>query len=282
MESLFPENDLCGRQKFSPPRQPPVLSRTPGIGTLELGGIAASVSDNHDTGEQGISEGRIAEVRNSFVAAAKRAEDVGFDGVAVHGAFAFVLSQFLSPLLNRRSDTYGGPLENRARLIFEVIEAIRKTVRPDFQIGLRLSVERFGLVVEEVGDVAAEAFRRECIDYLDLALWDSRQVLQDGNNKGRRTLSLFTKLDRRRVRLGTAGKIMSASHAGELLDEGCDFVLIGRAAILHADFPQRAAQDAAYASPPLPVTEAFLRSEGISPPFINYMRTWPNFVAADT
>ena len=246
----------------------------------ELGGIPAAASDEPRTGTRAMTTEQVGQLRDSFVEAALRAERAGFDGICAHGAFGFVLSEFLSPLLNRRQDQYGGSLENRARLLFEAVEGIRERAGPEFQIGLRLSVERHGLRLEELRDVAAESFRRRNIDYLDLALWDSRQVVAEGGEKGRTVLSLFTGLDRGLVRLGTAGKIMGAKRAAELLDEGCDFVLIGRAAILHADFPRRVALDPTYASPQLPVSEAFLRSEGLSPPFINYMRTaWPNFIA---
>ena len=74
------------------------------------------------------------------------------------------------------------------------------------------------------------------IDYLDLALWDSAQLVREGSFQGKTMLSIFTELSRKGVRLGAAGKIMSAQRAGELLDEGCDFVLIARAGILQRDF----------------------------------------------
>jgi 2,4-dienoyl-CoA reductase-like NADH-dependent reductase (Old Yellow Enzyme family) len=243
----------------------------------ELGGIPAPASDDPVTGTKAMTTAAVIGMRDSFVEAALRAERSGFDGVCLHGAFGFVLSEFLSPLLNTRDDEYGGSLENRSRLIFEIIDLIRGRAGPNFQIGLRLSVERFGLVVGELMDVAAEAFRTRKIDYLDLALWDSRQRLPDRNKT---VLSLFADLNRGPVRLGTAGKIMGGARAAELLEEGCDFVLIGRAAILHADFPRRVALDSNYVSPALPVSGAFLRAQGLSPPFVDYMRTsWSNFVS---
>lgn len=246
----------------------------------ELGGVPAAVSDEPQSGAKAMSIERIHELRESYVQAAVRAESAGFDGVAVHGAFAFALSQFLSPELNRRTDEYGGSLENRSRLIFEIVDGIRKATQPGFQIGLRLSVERFGLNPEELRDVAAAAFLEEKIDYLDLALWDSKQRLVDEAGQDRSTLSLFTELPRKGVRLGSAGKIMTAKRAAELLEEGCDFVVVGRAAILQSDFPMRALADPGYEAPCLPVSKAYLEGQGLSPPFIEYMRsTWPNFVA---
>ena len=248
----------------------------------DLGGVPAPASDGSAPGAPALSAGQVEHIRDSFVHAAERAERAGFDGVAVHGAFGWILSEFLSPLLNRRTDRYGGSLENRSRLIFEVIDGIRAACRPDFQIGLRLSVERYGLKLQEVRDVAAEAMRQAKIDYLDLALWDARQRVREGAHEGPTVLSLFAELPRHGVRLGVAGKVMGGERAAELLEEGCDFVLIGRGAILRPDFPRRVRHDPAYACPALPVSNGYLQGVGLSPPFIDYMRTaWDGFVARD-
>ena len=94
-------------------------------------------------------------------------------------------------------------------------------------------------------------------------------------------MSYFTDLPRGDVRLGAAGKVMSAQSAASVIEAGCDFVAIGRAAILRHDFPERVRRDPAYTSPPLPVGVEHLLEEGLSPPFISYMQTWPGFVAED-
>lgn len=73
---------------------------------------------------------QVERVRDSVIAAAKRAERAGFNGVAVHGAFGWILSEFMSPVLNDRTDSYGGSLENWARLTIEVIEGIRRACGP--------------------------------------------------------------------------------------------------------------------------------------------------------
>lgn len=78
-----------------------------------------------------------------FVTTAVRAEDAGFDGVEVHGAHGYLLSQFLSPLANRRTDEWGGSLENRARLLREIIEAIRASVSPSFAVAVKLNSADF-------------------------------------------------------------------------------------------------------------------------------------------
>jgi 2,4-dienoyl-CoA reductase-like NADH-dependent reductase (Old Yellow Enzyme family) len=223
----------------------------------------------------------VEQLRDDFIAAALRSQAAGFDGVQVHGAHGYILAQFLSSDFNRRQDRYGGSLENRARLLVEMIDGVRAACRSDFQIGVRLSPERYGQKLAEVRDVAAELLRREVIDYLDLSLWDVTKSPEDQSFGQGSLLSHFTTLARGQVRLGAAGKVMSAQAALGVIRAGCDFVSIGRAAILRHDFPQRVSRDSSYDSPPLPIQVEHLLAEGLSPPFIDYMRTWPGFLRED-
>ncbi|WP_227413180.1 NADH:flavin oxidoreductase [Chryseobacterium culicis] len=179
----------------------------------EFGGIPAPASSKTLKDIKAISTEGVERIRDNFIQAAKRAQLAGFDGVSVHGAFGWILSEFLSPNLNDRTDKYGGSLENRARFTIEVIEGIRKACGNDFQIGWRLSIERYGLRLEELREITAEIFDKELIDYLDLALWDSAQLVREGSFQGKTMLSVFTELPRKGVRLGAAGKIMSAQRA---------------------------------------------------------------------
>ena len=234
-----------------------------------------------DRNVRGLSGSEVEALRDDFIAAAKRADHAGFDGVEIHGAHGYILAEFLSPTANTRTDLYGGSLENRARIIFEIVDGIRAATRPSFQIGLRLSPERFGLVLEEIRDVAAEAMRQGQIDFLDMSLWDVQKEPEDEALKGRSLLSFFAELPRGGVRLGAAGKVMDADDALKLLDAGCDFVVIGRAAILRHDFPERVRHDPTYRSPALPVDVQHLLDEGLSSEFVRYMRRWPGFVAED-
>jgi 2,4-dienoyl-CoA reductase-like NADH-dependent reductase (Old Yellow Enzyme family) len=94
-------------------------------------------------------------------------------------------------------------------------------------------------------------------------------------------MSYFTELPRGQVRIGAAGKIMGASQANAVLEAGCDYAIIGRAAILAHDFPKRVQADENYQSPQLPVTVQHLRDEGLSPAFITYMSGWKGFVAEE-
>ncbi|MDE3177425.1 MAG: NADH:flavin oxidoreductase/NADH oxidase [Pseudomonadota bacterium] len=81
----------------------------------------------------------LAQVRADFVAAARRADRLGLDGIELHGAHGYLLHEFLSPLANQRDDEYGGRLENRMRFPLEVFDAVRAAVNPAKPVWMRLS-----------------------------------------------------------------------------------------------------------------------------------------------
>jgi 2,4-dienoyl-CoA reductase-like NADH-dependent reductase (Old Yellow Enzyme family) len=239
-----------------------------------------SASDDPLSGARGLDLAEVQRLRDDFVAAAVRAERAGFDGVEIHGAHGYVIGQFLSSTSNRRTDRYGGGLENRNRLLFEIIDGVRSSCRREFQLGLRLSPERYGMKLAEVRETAAELLRQAKIDYLDLSLWDVFKEPVEEAFQGRPLLSWFTDLDRRGVRLGAAGAIMSPAQCQAVLAAGADFVTLGRAAILHHDYPDRVRADPGFAPVGLPVAVEHLEQEGLSPAFIDYLRGFNNFVAA--
>ena len=83
----------------------------------------------------------ILRIEDDFVKAAVRAKKAGFDGVELHGAHFYLLSEFLSPIYNHRTDEYGGSDENRARIIIEILEKMRPAVGKDFIISMKLNTE---------------------------------------------------------------------------------------------------------------------------------------------
>lgn len=243
----------------------------------DLVGTPVCPSDDPETGARGLSLGEVEQLVEDFVSAAVRSERAGFDGVEIHGAHGYVLAQFLSPEVNRREDRYGGSVENRARIIHEIIDGVRARCRPDFQLGLRLSPERFGLQLADILETAQAIMSGGKIDYLDMSLWDVFKEPLEEQHQGRSLMSYFTALDRGQVRLGVAGKVTSPAIATQMLADGADYVLIGRAAILHHDFPLRA-RDPDWTPIPTPVTREHLRAEGLGPAFVEYMASWKGFV----
>ncbi|MCC2603128.1 NADH:flavin oxidoreductase [Sphingopyxis sp. FBM22] len=238
-----------------------------------------SPSGDADSGARALSLDEVYQLRDDFIAAALRAEQAGFDGVEVHGAHGYILSAFLSPELNRRDDEYGGTAENRARLLLEILDGIRQSCDPDFQLGVRLSPERFGQNLAEVVALTQSICATERVDYVDMSLWDVRKrPIDAAEDDSRLLLHHFTEIPRGKVRLGAAGKIMNGQTARWLLDQGCDFALLGRAAIIEHDFPQKLQNNVDHAAPALPVTSGHLTAQGVSPKFQSYLSGWPNFI----
>jgi 2,4-dienoyl-CoA reductase-like NADH-dependent reductase (Old Yellow Enzyme family) len=105
----------------------------------------------------------VQEVVSAFAQAAVRAKSANFDGVQIHAAHGYLLSQFLSPLYNHRIDEYGGSIQNRARAILDVLKAIRQLVGPDFPVLIKLNCQDFyenGLVLDDalrVGELLVDA-----------------------------------------------------------------------------------------------------------------------------
>jgi 2,4-dienoyl-CoA reductase (NADPH2) len=86
----------------------------------------------------------IRELQEAFAQGARRAREAGLDGVEIHGANGYVFTQFLSSAINERDDEYGGSLENRARLLIETVEAIRREVGDDFHLQVKISATELG------------------------------------------------------------------------------------------------------------------------------------------
>lgn len=106
-----------------------------------------------------------------FARTARLAQELGFGGVEVHAAHGFLLSQFLSPLFNNRGDDYGGSLQNRMRLLLEVITAVRKAVGPEFPVGMKLNATdqlEGGFAEDEALEVIA-AVDQVAIDLIDIS-----------------------------------------------------------------------------------------------------------------
>jgi 2,4-dienoyl-CoA reductase-like NADH-dependent reductase (Old Yellow Enzyme family) len=113
----------------------------------------------------------LARVREAFVAAAKRAERLGIDAIELHSAHGYLLHQFLSPISNRRTDAYGGSLQNRMRFPLETFDAIRAAFPHDKPVGIKISATDW---VEGGWDLAqsieyASALKKRGVDWIDVS-----------------------------------------------------------------------------------------------------------------
>ncbi|WP_282043094.1 NADH:flavin oxidoreductase [Winogradskyella flava] len=238
--------------------------------------VCPSKSEKHNARALSLEE--IHQLRDDFIFAAVRAQKCGYDGVEVHGAHGYILTQFLSSKINQRNDAYGGSLENRSRIIFEIIKGIRETCGKDFLLGIRLSPERFGMKLSEIKEISQKLIDDGCIDFLDLSLWDCFKTHEEYPNSNMSLLEHVLRLDFKEVKLTVAGNIRTGQDVKNVLDAGVDFVTIGRSGILHHDFPKRVIDDIDFAPIPNPVSVEHLKSEGLSAIFIEYMRRWDGFV----
>lgn len=116
---------------------------------VEMPGLATPVA---------LNQAGIDAVVEAFATAATRAMEAGFDLIQIHAAHGYLLHEFLSPLSNRRTDSYGGSLENRARLLLRVVDAIRAVVHDAVPVMVRISASEWtpgGFEVEEAAQVVA-------------------------------------------------------------------------------------------------------------------------------
>ncbi|WP_148613518.1 NADH:flavin oxidoreductase [Nocardioides rubriscoriae] len=255
---------------------------------LHHGGIRASSEvsgeqlvapwDDEAKGARALTTAEVRRAVDDFVAAAVRAERAGFDGVQVHGAHGYLVAQFLDARKNHRTDEYGGDLAGRSRFLWEVLRGVRESTGAEFQVGLRLSPERFGIDLGEAVSLTGDVLASGLVDHLDLSLWDVRKAVH-GSTDDDLLLAHFTPLPRHGVAVGVAGKILSASDAAWCLEHGADFVTVGTGAILHHDFATKAIADAGFVSLAQPVTREHLAAEHVGPAFVDYLATnWDDFV----
>jgi len=190
-------------------------------------------------------------VAESFGRAAARAQSAGFDGVQIHAAHGFLLSEFLSPFYNRRTDQYGGSLENRARLLLEVVHNVRDRVGDRFPVMVKMNSEDFvpgGLGVEEMLEVAS-MLEKAGIDAVELSggtrysgdLIPSRLGRLD-TEKMEVYYSEAAKKFKKRVRvpLMLVGGIRSYTVAERIVREGiADYVSLSRPLIREPDLVNR-------------------------------------------
>ncbi len=117
-----------------------------------------------------LDEQEITDLVRVYGDSAARVQNAGMDGVEVHACHGLLLNSFMSPLSNKRTDRYGGSLENRARFVLEVLTEVRRRVRPDFPIGLRMPGDEFlegGLTTEDM--VAIARLVEPLVDYLNIS-----------------------------------------------------------------------------------------------------------------
>ncbi|WP_271440038.1 NADH:flavin oxidoreductase/NADH oxidase family protein [Pontixanthobacter luteolus] len=125
----------------------------------------------------------IETIINRFADTAEAAQEAGFDGVQIHGAHGYLISQFLSPLTNKRDDEWGGSLENRARFLMRIVETVRARVKLSFGVGLKLNsadFQRGGFDADDARQVV-EWLNGHGLDFVELSGGSYESPAMQGN-----------------------------------------------------------------------------------------------------
>jgi 2,4-dienoyl-CoA reductase-like NADH-dependent reductase (Old Yellow Enzyme family) len=188
----------------------------------------------------------IAKVVADFRAAAQRARAAGFDVIEIHGAHGYLIHQFLSPLSNTRTDEYGGSLENRARLLREIIAAVRETWPAPKPLWVRLSATDWaegGWDIDECVQLA-RILRGDGIDVIDVSSGGTVPHPKIPGGPGYQVP--FAARIRREagIAAATVGLITDARQAEDILQRGdADLIEMAREFLRDPYFPRRAAKE---------------------------------------
>jgi 2,4-dienoyl-CoA reductase-like NADH-dependent reductase (Old Yellow Enzyme family) len=192
---------------------------------------------------------QIDETVARYAVTARRAEQAGFDGVEIHAAHGYLLSQFLSPLVNKRTDRWGGSLENRARMLLDVVRAVRATVSPSFAVAVKLNsadFQRGGFDADDARQVIA-MLDPLGVDLVELSGGSYESPAMTGRAADARTQAreaYFLDLAKDLVKtsplpLMLTGGITKRATAEKVLDSGVAVIGMGTALAVTPDLPDR-------------------------------------------
>ena len=196
-----------------------------------------------------MTEEDINDVIERFVTTASLAQQAGYDGVQIHAAHGYLLSQFLSPLTNKRKDNWGGSLENRARLLITIAKKVREKCGNAFDIAVKLNsadFQRGGFDVNDAQQVV-EMLSQLSVDLVELSGGSYEAPAMQGRTADERTLSReayflsFAKqiADTTSTPIMTTGGIRRLSVAQQVIESNVDMVGIASALALTPDLPNR-------------------------------------------
>ena len=212
------------------------------LGTTPVGPSAVPHPRSGTTPRE-LTDNEISGIVDAFGNAARRAKAAGFDGVEIHSAHGYLLSQFFSPLTNKRSGKYGGSVLKRLGLHLEIIEAVRSATGSEFPVLLRLGASDFmegGITVED-SLIAAKEFEKAGISILDISGGFSGYAVPGLTGQG--YFSPLTEAIKKAVPIPVilTGGITEAQAAEELLAGGkADLIGVGRAILKDSSWAEHA------------------------------------------
>ena len=189
----------------------------------------------------------INKIINNFAMAASRVKQAGFDAIDILAGTGYLISEFLSPLTNKRKDEYGGSLENRMRFGLEVLKSIRGEVGHDFPLILRMNGNDFmpgGQGLEELQETACEFVNKGLVDALCINVgWHEAKIPQIVSSVPRSAFAYMAKQIKKKVAVPVIAshRINDPELADQLIkDHYCDMVAMGRSLITDPDLPKKA------------------------------------------
>ena len=211
--------------------------------------VAPSAVASRMTGEtpKALEKDEILQIIDNFAQAARRVKKAGFDAVEVLSGTGYLISEFLSPLTNQRTDEYGGSLENRMRFGLEVVGAIRDQVGSDFPIIVRMNGNDFmpgGQGRDELREYARTLAEQAGVDAICVNVgWHEARVPQITAAVPRGAFAYLSRGIKEVVNVPVIAshRINDPDTARELISDGmCDMVAMGRSLIADPDLPEKA------------------------------------------
>jgi len=225
---------------------------------LDLGSMSKLFSTPH-----AMTPAVIEEVIQRFTRSARLGELAGFNGVQIHAAHGYLLSQFLSPLTNQRTDEWGGSLENRARLLLDIVKAVRAVVSAEFAVAVKLNsadFQRGGFTADDARKVV-EWLNDLGVDLVELSGGSYEAPAMQGDARDGRTLAreaYFVEFARdiqtvAKMPVMVTGGVRRRPVAESVVASGVDMVGIGTALAIDPGLPRdwRQGKDSAPQLPPI-------------------------------
>lgn len=237
---IAPQLNYPGRQKSKSifyPGEVPVSSSA--LNTVYIGNVFPTARP--------LSKDEIYEYINKYVQAAVRAKMVGYDMVEIHGGHGYLVTQFMSPFMNKRTDEFGGSLENRMRFAVELIKTMRKAVGQDFPIGIRFSADEYvpgGVTMKEAPRMA-QILEAAGVDYISpsVGVFESadRNMGLMSYEEGWREYIWEGVKKAVKVPILGGGDIKHPDYAQKVLERGnADFIGLARCVLADPEWPIKA------------------------------------------
>ncbi|WP_321396508.1 bifunctional salicylyl-CoA 5-hydroxylase/oxidoreductase [Emcibacter sp.] len=233
-------------------------------GNWELIAPSAIAWDDKNQVPREMARDDMDRVRDDFVAAVKRADQAGFDMIEMHAGHGYLLSSFITPVSNKRTDDYGGPLENRLRFPLEVFNAMRAAWPADKPMSVRISstdwVGEDGVTPEEAV-LISKAFVEAGADIIDVSTGQTLPVHKVNPVFGRMFQTPMADQIRNEGHVSTmaVGNIFETDHVNSILAAGrADLVMIGRPHLMDPQWTIRSAAEQEYHGPAVQVPKQYL------------------------